>query len=135
MTLAWAVENSDHVAGFAGIYPVCNLASYPGVAKAAGAYGMTAGMLESQLTRHNPIDRLAALAKAGVPLFAIHGDDDKTVPLEQNSGEMRRRYEMLGGRMTLVVPPGQGHNMWEGFFHCQELVDFVKSRALAAPAP
>lgn len=135
MTLAWAVENSDHVAGFAGIYPVCNLASYPGVAKAAGAYGMTAGMLESQLTKHNPIDRLAALAKAGVPLFAIHGDDDKTVPLEQNSGEMRRRYEMLGGRMTLVVPPGQGHNMWEGFFHCQELVDFVKSRALAAPAP
>ena len=42
MTLAWAVENADKVAGFAGIYPVCNVASYPGVAKASGAYGMTA---------------------------------------------------------------------------------------------
>ncbi len=125
MTLSWAVENADKVAGFAGIYPVCNVASYPGVAKASGAYGMTAQELSSRLAEHNPIDRLAALAKAGVGLFAIHGDSDKVVPLEANSGEMRRRYEALGGKMQLVVPPGQGHNMWAGFFQCQELVDFV----------
>jgi pimeloyl-ACP methyl ester carboxylesterase len=125
MTLAWAVENAEKVAGFAGIYPVCNLASYPGVAKASGAYGMTAEQLSTHLAEHNPIDRLASLAKAGVPLFAIHGDDDKVVPLEANSAEMRKRYQALGGKMQLVVPPGQGHNMWPGFFQCQELVDFV----------
>ena len=34
-------------------------------------------------------------------------------------------YAALGGKMQLVVPPGQGHNMWAGFFQCQELVDFV----------
>jgi len=38
---------------------------------------------------------------------------------------MRKRYEALGGKMQLIVPPGQGHNMWTGFFQCQELVDFV----------
>ncbi len=140
MTLAWAVENADRVAGFAGIYPVCSLVSYPGVAQACGAYGLSAGELSAHLTEHNPIDRLAALAKAGVPLFAIHGDHDSVVPLEANSGEMRRRYEALGGSMQLVVPPGQGHTMWEGFFHCQELVDFVIVHAhgsgpAAAPPP
>jgi pimeloyl-ACP methyl ester carboxylesterase len=125
MTLAWAVENADKVAGFAGIYPVCNVASYPGVAKACGAYGITAEEFAARLTEHNPIDRLAALARAGVPLFAIHGDSDQVVPLDANSGEVRKRYEALGGQMQLIVPPGQGHNMWPGFFQCQELVDFV----------
>ncbi len=128
MTLAWAVENADKVAGFAGVYPVCNVASYPGVAKAAGAYGMTTEEFQAKLPEHNPIDRLAALAKAGVPLFAIHGDNDKVVPLDANSGEMRNRYEALGGKMQLLIPPGQGHNMWPGFFQCQELLDFVLAR-------
>jgi pimeloyl-ACP methyl ester carboxylesterase/lysophospholipase L1-like esterase len=129
MTLAWAVENADKVAGFAGIYPVCNLASWPGLDKACGAYGMTTEELAAHLAEHNPIDRLEALAKAGVPLFAIHGDSDVVVPLEANSGEVRKRYEALGGSMQTVVPAGQGHSMWEGFFQCQELVDFVVAQA------
>ncbi len=129
MTLCWAAENAEKVAGFAGIYPVCNIASYPGLTNACGAYHMTPSELSVHLTEHNPIDRLAALAKAGVPLFAIHGDIDKTVPLELNSGEMRKRYEALGGRMQVLIPPGQGHNMWAGFFQCQQLVDFVVLRA------
>ena len=129
MTLSWAAENADKVAGFAGIYPVCDVASYPGVAKASSAYRMTTEELSARLSEHNPIERLAALAKAGVPLFAIHGDNDAVVPLDANSGEMRKRYEALGGRMQLIVPPGQGHNMWSGFFQCQELVDFVLAQA------
>ncbi len=129
MTLAWAAENPDKVAGFAGIYPVCNLASYPGLAQASVAYQLTAEELSARLTEHNPIDQLAALAKAGVPLFAIHGDRDETVPLEANSGEMKQRYDALGGTMQLIVPPGQGHNMWSGFFQCQELVSFVKAQS------
>ena len=27
--------------------------------------------------------------------------------------------------MQLVIPKGQGHNMWQGFFQDQQLVDFV----------
>ena len=129
MTLAWAAENPDKVAAFAGIYPVCNLASYPGLTKAAPAYGLTPSELEARLADHNPIDRLAPLAKARVPLFAIHGDVDKIVPLEANSGLLKQRYTALGGTIELIVPPGQGHNMWRGFFECAELVTFVKTHA------
>jgi pimeloyl-ACP methyl ester carboxylesterase len=129
MTLSWAVENADKVAGFAGIYPVCNVASYPGVAKASGAYGMTAEEFATCLADYNPIDRLTALAKAGVPLFAIHGDTDTVVPLEANSGLMSKRYKALGGKMQLIILLGQGHNMWKGFFQCQKLVDFVVAQA------
>ena len=129
MALSWAADHPDQVAAFAGIYPVCNLASYPGFARAAGAYGMTAAELEAAQAKHNPIDRLAPLARAGVPLFAIHGDSDKVVPLEANSGLMEKRYTALGGRMQLVVPHGQGHNMWPGFFQSQELVSFIKTNA------
>ena len=125
MTLSWAAENPDKVAAFAGIYPVCNVASYPGVAKAAPAYEMTPDELQTHLAEHNPIDRLTRLAQAKVPFFAIHGDQDVVVPLDKNSGLLRERYLAMGGSVQLIVPPGQGHNMWSGFFQCQELVDFV----------
>ncbi|MCX6367321.1 MAG: prolyl oligopeptidase family serine peptidase [Armatimonadetes bacterium] len=129
MTLGWAVENPEKVAGFTGIYPVCDLTSYPGAAKASEAYHLTEAELLARLKEHNPIEKLAGLAIARVPLFAIQGDSDTVVPLERNAGELKRRYEALGGKMQLIVPPGQGHNMWPGFFQCQELVDFVIAQA------
>lgn len=129
MTLSWATANPDKVGAFAGIYPVCDLASYPGVAKAAGAFNRTPEELQTNLKEFNPIDRLAGLAKARVPLFAIHGNVDKVVPLEANSGRLRERYTALGGTMTLIVPPQQGHTMWPGFFQCPELVEFVLGHA------
>jgi pimeloyl-ACP methyl ester carboxylesterase len=125
MTLSWAAENPDKVAGFAGIYPVCNLASYPGITNAAPAFGLKPSELQAQLVRHNPIDRLEPLARARVPLFVIHGDQDRLVPLEANSGLVRSRYQALGGSLEWVVPAGQGHNMWTGFFQSPDLVAFV----------
>ncbi|MBC8354968.1 MAG: prolyl oligopeptidase family serine peptidase [Planctomycetes bacterium] len=129
MLYNWAAENPNKVSCIAGIYPVCDLRSYPGLARACGAYGMTESELADVLTEHNPVDRLAPLAKANIPLFHIHGDIDKVVPLESNSGAVAKRYQTLGGRMELVIAPGQGHNMWNGFFQCQALVDFVISHA------
>lgn len=129
MLYNWAVENPESVACVAGIYPVCNLSSYPGLNRACGAYGMTKEQLAVKLTEHNPIDRLAPLEKAKVPIFHIHGDNDKVVPLEDNSGELAKRYVKLGGKMTLKIIKDQGHNMWSGWFQCQELVDFVISHA------
>jgi len=125
MLLCWACENADKVGGIAGIYPVCDIASYPGVEKAAAAYRMSPDELQTHLSQHNPPDRLKALAQAKVPLFAIHGDMDTVVPLERNSGLIAARYAALSGKMQLVVPKDQGHNMWPGFFECPELVAFV----------
>lgn len=125
MLYNWAVENPDKVKCIAGIYPVCNIASYPGIRRAKDAYGMSEAELKAALSEHNPIERLAPLAKAGVEIFHIHGDVDKVVPLKANSQIVHDRYRKLGGQMELVVPKGQGHNMWQGFFHCEALVKFV----------
>ena len=72
-----------------------------------------------------------SLAKARVPVFIIHGDVDTVVPLKENSAELLRRYELedAGASVKLVVAKDQGHNYWEGFFRCQELVDFAIENA------
>ena len=132
MLYCWAAENPDKVRCITGIYPVCNIASYPGLKRACGAYGVTAEKLEAELAKHNPIDRLAALAKAKVPIFHIHGDKDRVVPLDKNSAIIKERYDKLGGPMTLEVVPGQGHNMWSGWFQSQNLVDFLIAHATRA---
>ncbi|MEM7394440.1 MAG: hypothetical protein AAF492_19060, partial [Verrucomicrobiota bacterium] len=79
MLYSWAVEHPEQVGGIAGIYPVCDIASYPGLKRAAPAYGLSAEELKKQLTQHNPVDRLAPLAKARTPIFHIHGDQDRVV--------------------------------------------------------
>ncbi len=121
----WAAEQPQRVRRIAGIYPVCNLVAWPGVAQAAEAYAMTPEALEAALPEHNPIERLAPLAAAGIPIFHIHGDADELIPLEQHSGEVARRYRALGGSMELLVIPGVGHAELPVFFECQRVVDFL----------
>ena len=130
MLYSWATENPECVGGVAGIYPVCNIASYPGIGRAAGAYGLTAEGLKAELDKHNPIDRLQRLAKAKVPILHIHGDKDGTVPLEANSAELGKRYAAFGGPVEIDVIEGQGHNMWKGWFQSQKLTDFAIASAL-----
>ena len=131
MLYSWACDNPKSVGGVAGIYPVCNIASYPGIQRACGAYGLSAKELEDQLTKYNPIDRLKSLAEAKVPILHIHGDSDKVVPLSANSAELGKRYKALGGPVEIVVVEGQGHNMWKGWFESKKLTDFIIKRALA----
>jgi pimeloyl-ACP methyl ester carboxylesterase len=130
---SWALENPDKVAGIAGIYPVFDLLTYPGLARGAPAFGLSEAELKSKLGELNPINHVDVLARHKVPVFLIHGDDDKVVPLKQNSAELVARYKATGqgNLVTLIVAEGQGHNYWEGFFRCQPLVDFVISRAKA----
>lgn len=131
MVTSWAVAHADRVAGIAGIYPVIDFRTYPGLDKAAPAYGLSANELRDRSPEFNPIERVASLAKARVPVFIIHGDVDTVVPLKENSAELVRRYTAEGaeGSVKLVVAENQGHNYWEGFFRCQELVDFAVERA------
>jgi len=135
MLYCWAVENPEKVRCIAGIYPVCDISSYPGLAKACGAYKLTEEQLKEQLDKHNPIPRLESLAKAKVPIFHIHGDKDKVVPLDANSAALVKRYKELGGKAELKIAPDQWHNMWRGFFECEELVEFVISNATGKSKP
>jgi pimeloyl-ACP methyl ester carboxylesterase len=133
---SWACDHADRVAGIAGIYPVFDLRTYPGLAKAAPAYGLPANELAAKLSEHNPIERVGVLAEANVPVFLIHGDDDKVVPLKENSAELAARFAAAGAKeaVTLVVAKGQGHNFWEGFFRCPELIAFAIARARSGAA-
>ena len=130
---SWACDHPERFAGLAGIYPVFDFRTYPGLEKAAPAYEMTAAELEQQLEKHNPIARMSVLAKAKVPALMIHGDEDVVVPLKENSATFAETYKAHGAEeaVTVIVAKGQGHNFWEGFFRCQELVDFTIARAKA----
>lgn len=124
---SWAIVHPDRVAGIAGIYPVFDLRSYPGLETAAPAFGLKPRELVDNLARLNPIARIDVLAKARVPICIIHGDEDAVVPIGQNSSALADAYRRAEAEnaVQLIVAEGQGHNFWEGFFKCQPLVDFV----------
>jgi pimeloyl-ACP methyl ester carboxylesterase len=125
MMYNWAAENPDKVKCIVGIYPVCDLRSYPGLIKASPAYELKPEELEKQLAEHNPIDRLKPLAKAGVPILHIHGDADTVVPLEKNSQVVSDRYSAMGGKMKLIIVPGKGHAEIPEYFQEPRLVQFL----------
>ena len=128
----WAAEHPESVACLAGIYPVCNLASYPGLESAARKYGMPQEQFVRELKNHNPIDRLVPLAKAKVPIYHNTGDIDTLVPPKDNSFLLAQRYEALGGDITVTVFEGQGHNYWTGFFEDSAMADFIIKHAKRA---
>ncbi len=131
MTLAWAAGRPERVAAFAGIYPVCDLRSYPGLAKAAPAFGTTIEGLTAMLPGCNPIERLAPLAAARVPFCCVHGDRDTLVPLRENSQALAERVRSMGGEVELHVLPGAGHDMNPAFFRDEAMLAFLCRHAQA----
>ncbi|MBM3953878.1 MAG: alpha/beta hydrolase [Planctomycetes bacterium] len=133
---AWVIAHPEWSAGLGGIYPVYDWRTYPGIERAALAYGLAPADLAAAAAELCPIERIDVAARAGVPVCIIHGDQDAVVPLGPNSARLRDRYVALGrgDLVSLVVVAGQGHSFWEGFFHCQELVDFLVARARAGAA-
>jgi alpha-beta hydrolase superfamily lysophospholipase len=130
---SWACDHPERFSGLAGIYPVFDFRTYPGLEKAAPAYQLPPAVLEARLDEFNPIARMSVLAKSRLPTFIIHGDEDVVVPLKENSATYAETYKKAGAEdaVTVMVVKGQGHNFWEGFFRCQPLVDFVIERARA----
>jgi hypothetical protein len=128
MMLAWAVRNPEKVRAFVGIYPVCNLASWPlknSKPATLSDFAMTEDELVGRLKEFNPVDNLQGLLANKVPMFVVHGDADGTVPYEENTRVLKERYEAGGGQIAVKVIPGEGHKVSPSFFECQELVDFV----------
>ena len=132
MTLTWAFRNPDKVKAWIGIYPVCNLASWPlknSKPQTLADVGLTEAELTSRLKEFNPPDNLAGLAAAKVPTFAVHGDNDVVVPHRDNTLLLKERYEALGGKFTVKIVPGEGHKVGPSFFECQELVTFLREQS------
>ena len=115
----WAASNPGKVAAIYGDAPVCDFKSWPagrGVGKGSlgtwkqclAAYGFTEA--EAVAYKGNPIDRLAPLAKAGIPILHVVGDADKVVPITENSDIIEQRYKALGGKIHVIHKPGVGHH-------------------------
>lgn len=131
MMLTWAMRHPDKIAAFAGIYPVCNLASWP-MKKSKDLvlkdYGMSEAELTGSLAKFNPIDNLQGLLANKVPLFLVHGNADTLVPYEENGALLKERYEADGGTVSVKMIDGKGHVVSPVFFECQELLDFIEKQ-------
>ncbi|KAA6338495.1 hypothetical protein EZS27_013499 [termite gut metagenome] len=79
---AWAIENPDKVSCIYGENPI----------------------LRSSLAKVQPINNLAPLAKAGIPIIHACGSLDPNLKTQTN--EVKKRYP---GKLTVVLDPGRGH--------------------------
>ena len=132
MMLSWAVRNPNRVGGFAGIYPVLNLRSWPmkrNLGPTLTDFGMDQDAFSNVIEQHNPINHLTGLAKAKVPICIVHGDSDRVVPLEENSAIVAERYLKLGGDAKVEVVPGKGHQVVGEFFKSAKLIQFMLERS------
>lgn len=146
----WAIANPNRVACIYGDAPVCDFRSWPG-GKGRGPgsprdwrllferYGFSSDE-EALGYKGNPVDNLAPLARAGVPILHVYGDADEVVPWEENTGVVASRYRELGGPITLIAKPGGRHHP-HGLDDSTPIVNFilrhaggVQSDANAVPA-
>lgn len=115
----WAALRPAQVAGLYVDAPVCDLKSWPGgKGKGPGSAGdwsnaqKAYGLTEEQLIAYdkNPIDQLAPLAKANIPILAVIGQADEVVPVEENIDVVEKRYLALGGKIKVIRKPGGKHH-------------------------
>jgi pimeloyl-ACP methyl ester carboxylesterase len=116
---AWAAHRPETVGLIYGDAPVCDVKSWPaGRGKGKGSprdwklFQQVFGLDEAQalLWKGNPIDVLAPIARANIPIIHVVGDADDVVPWPENTGILKQRYEKLGGHLELIVKPGVGHH-------------------------
>ena len=82
---AWAIANPDKVSCICGENPI----------------------LRGKMSKTPPLDNLAPLAKAGVPLLHVCGGLDPA--LNDQTRVLEKRYQELGGQITVIIKEGEGH--------------------------
>ncbi|QJE95196.1 GDSL-type esterase/lipase family protein [Luteolibacter luteus] len=115
----WAALNPERVTALYVDAPVCDFKSWPG-GKGVGpgspedwkrclqAYGLSEA--EAMAYSKNPVDQLAPLAKAGIPVLAVIGDSDEVVPVAENIDLVEKRYKELGGKIEVIRKAGGKHH-------------------------
>lgn len=120
----WAAAHPDKTLAVYLDNAVCDFKSWPGgmpkkLGKGAGSPGEWKNLLaaygfrndaEAIAYKGNPVDNLAPLAKAGIPLLLVYGDKDRVVPHDENSEVVYDRYKKLEGSVQRIVKPGQDHH-------------------------
>jgi alpha-beta hydrolase superfamily lysophospholipase len=101
---AWAIANPDNVS--------CIYAQNP--------------VLRSNISKTQPLDDLAPMAKAGVHILHLCGSLDPW--LESQTRVAQKRYEELGGRITVIIKEGAGHYLLAAKDQ-QRIVNFIITHA------
>jgi pimeloyl-ACP methyl ester carboxylesterase/lysophospholipase L1-like esterase len=129
----WAARHPERVAAIYADAPVLDFKSWPeGKGKGKGSPAdwerclRVYGLSEDQAAAYqlNPLDNLAPLAKAHIPILAVVGDSDQTVPYEENTKIAESRYAALGGNIEVIVKPGGDHHP-HSLKDPQPIVDFI----------
>jgi pimeloyl-ACP methyl ester carboxylesterase len=134
----WAIANPTKVSCIYGDAPVCDFKSWPGgKGKGKGDPKNWSFVLklwnfkneaEALAYKGNPVDRLAPLAENHVPLLHVYGDADDVVPAEENTTLLAKRYQALGGSITLIAKPGVGHHP-HGLDDSTPIIEFILKHA------
>jgi hypothetical protein len=115
----WAARHPDRVACMYVDAPVCDFKSWPGGQGRARHSGRDWRQLLSAYRMNdkqalayklNPVDNLAPLAKAKIPILSVIGDmHDWIVPINENTLVVEKRYKELGGEIQVIRKPKAGH--------------------------
>lgn len=130
----WTADNTEKVGVIVGDVPVCDFKSWP-AAKGKGQGSPSDWTMlidnykfkdeaEALAYKGNPIDILAPIAKAKIPIIHMVGDADVTVPVEENTDVLRERYLRLGGEFATVIRDKGGHH-GVGPVDATPLVNFI----------
>jgi pimeloyl-ACP methyl ester carboxylesterase len=118
-SLNWAARHPNRVSSIYNDAPVCDFKSWPG-GKGVGpgskadwqrclaAYGLTEE--QALAYRLNPVDNLAPLVQAKIPLLHVCGTADEVVPMSENTELLAKRYRELGGEITVIAKEGVKHH-------------------------
>ncbi len=134
----YAARHPERTAAIYGDAPVCDFKSWPGgKGKGPGApkewaeckkvYGFASDE-EAAAYQLNPVDNLAPLAKAKVPILCVCGDADEVVPLDENAKLVEARYQALGGDIEMILKPGGKHHP-HSLKDPAPIVDFILKHA------
>ena len=137
----WAAKNPGKVACIYCDTPVCDFKSWPGgKGKGLGSAGawkqcLTAyEMKEGEALEYekNPVDNVAPIAKAQIPILHIVSENDRVVPPHENTYLLKQRFEKLGHKLAIIsVAEGTAKSNGHHFDHPEpaRVVDFIARHA------
>ncbi|QYM77787.1 alpha/beta hydrolase [Horticoccus luteus] len=93
--------------------PALDIKSWPGPKhplwkQCLACYGLTEA--EAMTAKVSPLDRIAPVAAAKIPIIGVAGDADETVKPAENLLKLEQRYRALGGEIEVIIKPGGKHH-------------------------
>jgi sugar lactone lactonase YvrE len=111
--MSWTIRHPDRVAGIYLDAPVLDIHTWPRRTspdlwkQCMAAYGLQEATAD---TWEGPLEQLAGIAAAKVPIFLVAGGADQVVPYLENGGILEERYRAAGGDIRVIVKAGADHH-------------------------